>query len=75
MSKPLTTRNFVAAIEYLLNGMSTDQLTQLLDDITQYTNSKQCSTNHFVREKLPGLRFVATLAKSTIETRIISHND
>lgn len=73
--KQLSNRNFVEAIDFLLNGMTTDQLTQLLDDIAHYTKAHQDSTNPLVRERLPGLKFVSTLTKATIETRIIPHDD
>mgnify|MGYP007059417894 CR=1 FL=1 len=70
----VSVRDLVAAIEFTLNGMTTDQITQLLDDISsakhemQQNNYERNDTENLKR----GLNFLRSISSLTIESRITS---
>lgn len=68
----VSTRDLVSAIEFTLNGMSTDQITQLLDDISntqkriKQSRDQRCDDQHLQR----GLNFLSSISSLTVESRI-----
>lgn len=77
MAKQLRTQDLVASIEFILNGMSTDKLIQLLDDIssTQKVMDEDGNHNCQTENLKSGLNFVRVLINATIESRIVPNNE
>lgn len=77
MIQPLTKNQLISAIDFMLNGLDSGQLTQLAEDIdSKLADLKRCeptnSQNPIDTDKKNGLIFLLESAKATKSTRTSS---